>query len=85
MINAISVNTSLKKAKEEWRRAQKVRSNMCRRICCGRSDQEAIRGQGEIIELSDSDEVIVDEKGEQKEEIDDPFRERDEGDGPLYL
>ena len=40
---------------------------------------------GEVIELSDSDDVIVDDQGEHKEELDDPFRERDEDDVTSFL
>ena len=68
-----------------WRRAHKVKTSKWKRFCCGKSDQEAIRGQGVIIELSDSDDVIVDDQGEHKEEIDDPFQERDEGQKPVYI
>ena len=85
MINALSVNTCLKDAKAQWRRAHKVKSGWCKRNCCPSADQEAIRGMGEIIELSDSDDVIVDDQGELKESLDDPFRERDEDDASSYL
>ena len=80
-LNSNSMRTNLKMAKAAWYKAKKIRPHCCRRcFCCvtEKAEQHSSRGEEQIVEVSDSDEIIVKDAGADGHDVDDPFQKREE-------